>query len=186
MSLDALPSDGQRWFALRVKSRSEHVVATAARNKGFEAFLPLYEARRHWSDRIKKLQAPLFPGYLFCRLNPEHRLPLLTIPGVMQFVGLGRTPVPIEDAEIAAIDAALRSGLGLEPWPFLDVGQRIRVEYGPLAGLEGILVEKRKQRRIVISVALLQRSVGVEIESDWVRPVKPAGRPLALPAAPAC
>src|SRR5579863_2483916 len=91
------------WFALRVKSRSEKIVATIARNKGFEEFLPLYQSRRRWSDRFKSVELPLFPGYVFCRLNPEFRLPLLTIPGVMSFVGIGKVPVPIEEAEIAAI-----------------------------------------------------------------------------------
>ena len=163
--------DLRQWFALRVKSRYEKLAATMAHNKGFEEFLPLYKCRRRWSDRFKSVDLPLFPGYLFCRMNPEYRLPILTIPGVLHLVGLGRMPVPIDDAEVAAIQTAVRSGLGVEPWPFLDVGQRVRLEDGPLAGLEGILVERRKQHRIVVSVTLLKRSVGVEIEADWVRPL---------------
>jgi transcription antitermination factor NusG len=161
----------QQWFALRVKSRCEKLVATVAHNKGFEEFLPLYQCRHRWSDRVKSVELPLFPGYVFCRLNAEYRLPILTIPGVLHFVGLGRIPVPIDDAEVAAIQTAVRSGLQIEPWPFLTVGQKVRVEVGALAGLEGILVELRKQRRIVVSVSLLQRSIGVEIEADWVRPL---------------
>ena len=166
----------QSWFALRVKSRCEKVVAAMARNRGYQEFLPMSQSRRRWSDRIKTVDLPLFPGYVFCRLNPDYRLPLLTIPGVLHFVGLGRVPIPIEDAEIAAIDTAVRSGLGVGPWPFLKVGGRVRLEYGPLAGLEGLLVENRKQSRIVVSVALLQRSVGVEIEADWVKPLEPRSR----------
>jgi transcription antitermination factor NusG len=161
------------WFALRVKSRFEKLVASMAHNKGFEEFLPIYQCRRRWSDRFKSVELPLFPGYVFCRLDPEHRLPLLTIPGVLHVVGIGRIPVPIDDAEIDAIRAAIGSGLGVEPWPFLQVGQHVRLEYGPLAGLEGCLVEVRKQHRLVVSVTLLQRSVAVEIERDWVAPVHP-------------
>jgi transcription antitermination factor NusG len=184
-------SQGQKWFALRVKSRSEKLVATMAHNKGFQEFLPLHQCRRRWSDRFKSVELPLFPGYVFCRLNPERRLPILIIPGVLHFVGLGRVPVPIDDAEIAAIEKAVRSGLDVQPWPFLNVGQRVRVEFGPLAGVEGILVELRKQRRIVVSVSLLQRSVGVEIEADWVKPLDanrrtPANRILPLAARAAC
>ena len=91
-----------------------------ASNKGFEEFLPVYQCRRRWSDRLKEVEFPLFPGYVFCRLNPQYRLPLLTIPGVLHFVGIGKTPVPLEDAEITAIQAAVRSGLSTEPWPFLS------------------------------------------------------------------
>jgi transcription antitermination factor NusG len=161
-------ADPQQWFALRVKSHCERAVATIARNKGFEEFLPLYQSRRRWSDRFKWVELPLFPGYVLCRLNPEYRLPILTIPGVLHFVGLGRVPVPIDDTEVAAIRRAVQSGLPVEPWSFLQVGHRVRVEFGPLAGLEGILVEMRKQRRIVVSLSLLKRSVAVEVEADWI------------------
>jgi len=123
-------SIAEQWFALRVKSRSEKVVSTIARNKGFEEFLPVYECRQRWSDRLKSVEFPLFPGYVFCRLDPRHRLPLLTIPGVLQFVGIGKTPVPIDDEEIIAIQSAVKSGLSSEPWPFLEAGQRVRLRMG--------------------------------------------------------
>jgi len=161
----------QSWFALRVKSRSERVVATIAGNKGYEEFLPVYHSRRRWSDRTKSIELPLFPGYVFCRLDPNHRLPLLTIPGALHFVGIGKVPVPIDDAEIASIQAAVHSGLTIEPWSYLEVGQTVRLDHGPLAGLEGMLVEVRKQHRLVVSVTLLQRAVAVEIEREWVTPV---------------
>jgi transcription termination/antitermination protein NusG len=173
-----------QWFALRVKSRFERMVAGAVRGKGFEEFLPLYSSRRRWSDRTKTVEVPLFPGYVFCRLYVEQRLPLLTIPGAMHLVGIGRMPIAIDDAEMAAVQAAVESGLGTEPWPFLNVGQRVQLEAGPLAGLEGILVQVRKQRRLVVSVSLLRRSVAVEIERDWVRPVNVSRRQPASQARP--
>jgi transcription antitermination factor NusG len=168
------------WFALRVKSRSEKIVSTIARNKGFEEFLPLYQSRRRWSDRFKSVDVPLFPGYVFCRLNPEFRLPLLTIPGVLSFVGIGKVPVPIDDAEIAAIQTAIGSGLLAEPYPFLEVGQRVRIAEGPLTGIEGLLVEVRKQQRLAVSVSLLKRSVAVEIDRHWVRPLDAGGREISV------
>jgi len=171
----------QRWFALRVKSRCEKLVATIAHNKGFEEFLPLYSSRRRWSDRTKSVELPLFPGYVFCRLNPEYRLPLLTIPGAIQFAGIGKTPVPIEDAEIAVIQTAVRSGLSAEPWAFLEVGQRVRLDDGPLAGIEGVFIEERKQCRVVVSVTLLKRSMAVEIDRNWVRPLDKRASCVTIP-----
>lgn len=170
-----------KWFAIRVRPQAERVVATVARFKGFEEFLPLYKARRRWSDRFKWVDLPLFPGYLFCKLHEGSRLPILTIPGVLHFVGIGKVPVSIDDAEIAAIQAAIASGLSAEPWPFLNVGQRVRIEEGPLTGAEGILIEVRKKHRIIVSVGLLQRSIAVEIERCWARPLdtsrpKPVGQ----------
>ena len=173
-----------KWFAVRVKPQAERVVATVARHKGFEEFLPLYKARRRWSDRFKWLDLPLFPGYIFCRLKDESRLPILTIPGVLHFVGIGKTPVPIDDAEVDAIRTAVHSGLWAEPCPFLDVGQRVRIEEGPLTGVEGLLIEVRKKQRIVVSVSLLKRSIAVEIERYWVRPLDRSGPTLGLRNSP--
>ena len=159
------------WFAIETRPRCEKLVGNILENKGYELFLPLYKSRRRWSDRIKELDLPLFPGYLFCRLSPQQRtLPLLTTPWVRQIVGIGRTPVPIPDQEIAAVQAILKSGLLARPWPFLKVGQCIRINYGPLEGREGILIATRKQFRFVVSVEMLQRSVAVELDGAWVEP----------------
>jgi transcription antitermination factor NusG len=184
MNSDFLPTISERWFALRVKSRCEKAVATMAQNKGFEEFLPVYQARHRWSDRVKAVELPLFPGYLFCRLDPQRRLPLLTIPGVLNLVGIGKIPVPIEDVEIAALQTAARSGLLTEPWPFLEIGQRVRLDEGPLAGLEGILVGTSKPERIVVSVTLLKRSVAVSIERHWATPLGGSGRTLPIQMKP--
>jgi transcription antitermination factor NusG len=173
-------ADGRQWFALRVRSGSEKLVASIAENKGIEYFLPSYQCDRRWSDRVKSLEVPLFPGYLFCRLNPEYRLPVLTIPGVQHFVGLGKVPVAIAEAEIDALQTAVHSGLRTEPWPYLRAGQRVRLGRGPLEGLEGLLVEVRKQQRIVVSVELLMRSVSVEIDRSWVELASASNRTQIL------
>jgi transcription antitermination factor NusG len=159
------------WFALRVRSHFENTVATVLGGKGYEWFLPQYKSRRAWSDRIKEIQLPLFPGYVFCRFDLEHRLPILTTAGVVGVVGIGKRPFPIDDAEISAIQAAVRSGLPSRPCPFLEIGQKVRVESGPLRGMEGILSEFKRQQRLVLSVTLLQRSIAVEVDSAWVIPV---------------
>jgi transcription antitermination factor NusG len=163
-----------QWFAIRVRSRCEKVVAMAARGKGFDDFLPLHRRRLRWSDRSRWVEVPLFPGYLFCRLNPEDRFSLLTIPGVMHIVGIGRIPEPVDEQEIVAMQQALCSDAEVEPWPFVDGGPRVRLSGGPLVGLEGILVanqvETDEPRRIVLGLTLLKRSVAVKIERDWVEP----------------
>jgi transcription antitermination factor NusG len=139
-----------KWFAVRVKPQAERTVSAMARYKGIDEFLPLYKARRRWSDRFKWIELPLFPGYVFCRLEGESRLPILTIPGVLHFVGVGKTPVPIDDAEIAAIQASTQSGLVAEPWPFLNVGERVRIQEGPLSGVEGIMLEVKNNQRVIV------------------------------------
>jgi len=158
------------WFALDVRRRYENIVGAHLNGKGFEWFLPLYTSRRRWSDRFKEIEQPLFPGYVFCRLDLKDRLPVLMIPGVNLIVGSGRTPIPIDDSEIAAIQTAVTSGIPTAPWKFLQIGQRVSIERGPLCGLEGILLGFRGQHRLVLSVTLLRRSVAVQIEDAWVTP----------------
>jgi transcription antitermination factor NusG len=160
------------WYALRVKSRHENTVASHVHARGFESFLPLYKSRCRWSDRFKDSELPLFPGYVFCRFDPLNRLPILSIPGVVCPVAVGRIPVPIDDAEIAAIQAAVKPGVRSRPWPYLQTGQRVRIEHGPLCGIEGILVEFKGHERLIVSVTLLQRSLAAEVEENWVRPLQ--------------
>ena len=180
MGTDMIPRVGSLpWFALQIRSRYEKIAATLLRGKGYELFLPLYKSRRCWSDRIKELELPLFPGYLFCRFDPLDRLPILVTPGVIQVVGIGRNPAPVDDAEITNIQTAVQSGLPRQPWPFLQVGQRVKVKRGPLQGLEGILLDFKGRQRLVLSVTLLQRSVAIEVDGAWVDPL-----PLSLPATP--
>ena len=159
------------WYALRVRSRYEHTVARHLQGRGYESLLPLYKCRRRWSDRFKEIELPLFPGYVFCQFSPLNRLPILSIPGVVHVVGVGRTPVSIDESEIAAIQAAVKSGLHRQPCPFLEIGDRVRIEHGPLCGIEGILLGFRGNQRLVLSVTLLQRSVAVQVEEAWVQPM---------------
>lgn len=158
------------WYAVRVRARQEELVAAALTHKGYEVLLPQYTCRKRWSDRVKESRQPLFPGYLFSRFDIGARFPLLVTPGVMQIVGLGRTFVPVDAGEIAAIEQIVASGLPAEPAEYLRVGQRVRIEGGPLRGVEGILTRVNERRRLVVSVTLLQRAVLVEVDPSEVLP----------------
>ena len=161
------------WFALQIRMRHEMNVADHLQGKNYEWFLPLYKARRRWSDRVKEISSPLFPGYLFCRFNPHDRLPILKTPGVTQIVGYNHVPIPVDEHEIEAIRRLIASGLPNFPCAFLQLGSKVRIETGALRGLEGILTELKGKRRLVLSITLLQRSVAVEIDSDAVSVVQP-------------
>jgi transcription antitermination factor NusG len=171
------------WYAIAVAPRKEHSVASAAGTKGFECFLPLYERRAIWSDRVKVSAVPLFPGYVFCRLDVRNRLPLLVTPGVREIVGTARIPTPIDDTEIEAISRALKNGLLLEPCDHLEQGDRVIVTNGPLAGLEGIFLRHRGRDRLILSVSLIGRSVAAEVDRICVTPSRT--RPLCAGTAQA-
>ena len=131
----------------------------------------------------KDLDLPLFPGYLFCRFDVQVRLPILTTLGVISIVGTGKIPVPIPDQEIDAIQTMIRSDLHVQPWPQLVVGSRVLIEQGPLKGLEGVALDIKKKYRLFVSVPLLQRSVSVEIDREWVRPLSTFIAPRSVSSA---
>ena len=157
------------WYAILTKTGREKSATLLLENSGFECYLPVSKSSRKWSDRVKEIDVPLFPGYLFCRMNPNDRLPVLITPGVVQIVGSGKTPIPVEEQEIAAIQRVGSSGLSAMPWPYLQVGQVARIEEGPLQGMSGIVVRIKSGLKLVLSVQLLQRSIAVEIDRNWIR-----------------
>ncbi len=162
----------EQWYALRVRSNFENVVQTGLRNRDIEEFLPVYEKTSRWSDRVKKIQRPLFPGYVFGRFNAANRLPILMIPGVVHVLGNSAGPVPVDEGELQAIRRTVESGLLVMPWPYLTLGDQVVVEEGALAGLQGILVRVKDRNRVVVSLTLLQRSVAVELDRESMRPCK--------------
>ena len=173
-------SGNANWFALQIRSRWEATTAGLLRGKGLETFVPTYTTRRKWSDRFKVVEAPLFPGYVFCRFDVHNRLPILITPGVISVVGRGKTPIAVDDAEIASIQSAIQSGVPVEPWPYVEIGERVRIKDDVLDGMEGILTSFKGSHRVVISVTLLHRSVALEIERSRITPLGP------IPAAPVC
>src|SRR5580658_1486287 len=162
------------WFALTAEPRHEKVIAENLRGKGLESFVPLYRARRQWTDRVQCVDLPLFPGYVFCRFAYASRLPVLNTPGVTSVVGFSDGPTPVTDDEISHIRAIQASGLPSQPWPYLQVGQKARIERGSLAGLEGVLIREKDSLRVVVSIELLRRAVAVEIDRDMIRAVEGA------------
>ena len=178
-----IPGVDNRWFAIRTASGREKAAAGQLENKGYEAFLPIYRSRRRWCDRVKELELPLFPGYLFCRFDFNDRLPVLVTPGVKLIVGFGKTPTPVSDGEIEALRRVVASGAAAEPHEYLAIGQRVRIRDGSLAGVEGVLLQVKSSWRIVLSVELLRRSVAVEVDRAAIVPLCSAGAPLrVLPA----
>ena len=169
-------SEGLKWYALHVHARKEQLVASQLQNRSLECFLPTYKSLRKWSDRTKEMQQALFPGYVFCRFDYENRQPVVMTTGVTQVVGTGKVAIPIADSEIAALQVAVRSGVPAQPWPYLRTGEYVQVNYGHLAGLQGILVNFKGNHRVVLSVTLLQRSLALEVELDWLSPAAEPGQ----------
>lgn len=154
-----------KWFAVYTSPRHEKRVGQYLRQKEIEHYVPLYQARRKWRDGSKvTVDLPLFPSYVFVRIDRRERVRVLQVPGVLSLVeGTGREPASLPNAEIDA----LRTGLFLrhaEPHPLLTVGQRARIRSGALAGMVGIVVRQKNSLRVVLTMDLIQQSVAVEVD----------------------
>ena len=171
---------GVNWFAVYVGARHEKSVGEQFRLRQMEAFLPLYKAVRRWKNGCKvNLELPLFPSYLFVRIEPRERLRVLQVPGVLSMVCGGREPVPVPKTVIESLRSAIALGQ-IEPHPYLVVGQRVRIKSGVLAGIEGVLVRKKENLRVVLSLDQIMQSAAVEVEGSEVEAL---GETRALPAA---
>ncbi len=159
------------WYAAYTCSRHEKRVAQQLQERGIENFLPVYRSLRRWKDRKKELELVLFPGYIFVRINLLHRLQVLQLPGVVRFVSFNGHPAALPGSDIEALRNGLSQNLIAEHHPFLNAGHRVKVIYGPLSGAEGILVRRRSDSRLVISIEAIMRSVAVEIDEADVVPI---------------
>jgi transcription antitermination factor NusG len=172
------------WYAVYTRHQHEKAAAENLKCKGFEVFLPLYIAAHKWKDRTKKISVPLFPCYLFLRGGLERRVDLLSAPGVCSLVTIAGRPAFIPREEVEAVQRIVEGRSLVEPVPFLRFGDRVKVQSGPLAGVEGIYVRSKDgSNRLVISIELLQRSVAVDVEASSIVPIcsiydKTCGMPL--------
>jgi len=171
--MDLFESGSHKWYALQVRTRWESSTAALLSGKGYQTFLPTYKVRKRWKGKVREVDAALFPGYVFSSFDAQKRLPVLITPGVISVVGQGRVPQPVDEREIEAIQKVVASGFRAEPWPYLEIGQKIRIEQDVLEGLEGILINFKGNQRIVVSVSLLRRSVALEIDRNCVKPIPP-------------
>lgn len=170
-----------KWYALRVKSNREYITLRGLTGRGYEAFLPRH--RRIRADGTVKEEMPLFPGYVFCHFDATNRLPVLVLPGVLHIVGVGKTPVPVDERELQSLRVLVETGLPINTDEAYTVGQQIQVVRGPLAGADGHVVGLL-DKRLVVSITLLQRSVSVVLNPDWL--TAGAATPLVTRAASAC
>ncbi|HKX32302.1 MAG TPA: UpxY family transcription antiterminator [Blastocatellia bacterium] len=156
------------WFALQTMPRGEKKIDRLLRQKGYECFTPTYREKRRWSDRTVEIRRPLFPNYVFCRLDYSVIGKVVSTPGVIKIVGFGGKPAEIEVEEINALQLIAQSHFVGEPWNYLPDGTQVVVETGPLTGIKGIICRDGAKKRLIISVTLLQRSMAIQLDEGTV------------------
>jgi transcription antitermination factor NusG len=168
----AVAGCGESWYAVQTRARHERVVVQRFRDKGLTTFLPLVTEVRRWSDRWKSVELPLFNCYVFVKImaTNEDRVRVLRTDSVFDFVGVPRQGTPIPDEQIDALRTIVEERVNWRSYPFLKIGQRVRIRGGALDGIEGILVSRNGERSVVVSVDAIQRSLSVRVEGYKIEP----------------
>lgn len=162
------------WFAVQVTPRHEKRVDAILQQQNYGHFLPMRRTRRKWSDRVKVIEQPLFPGYVFVRAQSCSVGKIYRMPGFIRIVSFGGRPCSVPDIQIEALQRIIDSKRDICPIPYLAVGQKVQIVTGPLSGLTGIISHHRNCGRLVVSVDLIMRSIVVEIDGEEVAPLSPA------------
>ena len=154
------------WFAVRTRPRHEKLVSRQLETTGVESFLPLCSQLRSWSDRKKLVELPLFPGYIFVRTSHTStaRVRVFQARGVVGFVGPNNQATPIPAQQIETVRSLMHAQVDYRPHPYLNIGQRVRIQNGALQGLEGILIRVASDHSLIVSVDLIHRSVSIRLE----------------------
>jgi transcription antitermination factor NusG len=160
-----------QWFAVTVRPQHEVAVRSGLEAKELSTYLPTYRTTQRWSDRLKRIDRPLFPGYVFCQFEFGDRVRVLRTPGVRSIVSFGNQMIPVHRNDLEQIERMLESPYPLEPWPYLQVGERIKIAGGPLAGITGFFERRESGGRFVVSIEMLQRSIAVHLEAEDLSPI---------------
>jgi transcription antitermination factor NusG len=170
-NVGAIEADAAKnWYAVYTVSRHEKRIEEQLRNRAIENFLPVYDKQREWKDGSRgMLRLPLFSNYLFVRIGRGGRVPVLKVPGVRTILGFGPQPLPIADSYIQWLQESLQDRK-IEPYPYLVAGAKVRIRSGAMAGMEGVLVRKKSNFRVVFTMEMISRSVTVEVELEDIEP----------------
>jgi transcription antitermination factor NusG len=165
--------DFSRWYAIHTRSRHEKAVASRLEEQGLTTFVPTITEVRRWSDRRKLVEFPLFSCYAFVNLSwrSELRAKVVRTDGVLGFVSFGNGAVPIPDVEIENVRTLLTGMVPCTAYPFLKLGQRVRIRGGALDGVEGIFLARKGNKTLVISIEPIQRSLAINIDGYAVEPL---------------
>lgn len=175
-SSESIPAS---WYAIQTRPRHEKSVANQLKSRSFDTFLPVYRCVHQWKNGVRaELELPLFPCYLFTCASAQARVPILQVPGVVGFAASSAHPTAIPEPEISALRMATEN-LKIEPHPFLNIGDRVRIVAGPLFGMEGILIRRKQSLRVVLSIEIIMRSITVEVSAFDIEHVRTSSRSTA-------
>jgi transcription antitermination factor NusG len=157
-----------KWYVVCTRPNSERKVASSITEMGIESYLPTHKVVRQWSDRKKKMEVPLFAGYVFVKVDDVRRVGLFSIQELVKFVSIDKKPVVIREKEILTIKNVLNEDFGdISMEEYFQEGMKVKIVHGQFAGLEGVVITKCNKSRLLIKVDGLRRAFSFEISAKW-------------------
>ena len=132
---------------------------------GIESYLPMHKVVRQWSDRKKKMEVPLFPNYVFVKVDEVMRVSLFSIKELVKFVSIEKRPVVVREKEIMTIKRVLSEDVQVSAEEYFQEGMRVRIGYGQFVGMEGVIVKKNNSTRLVVKIDGLMKAFSFNIAS---------------------
>jgi transcription antitermination factor NusG len=164
-----------QWYAVKVQSNCEYIVEQSLKLKNITHFLPSYKTLSKRTDRKKTITRPLFPGYLFIKIDfySKMRLQVLQTPKVVHIISFSNKPSPIDEKIINSLKIVTGSDENvIKPHPLIKKGKEVQVISGPFKGATGLLEKTDlQQNRLIIQIIFLGRAVSVPISLDMITPV---------------
>ena len=160
------------WYAVYVRSRHEKSVYSALLDKGIDASLPMRTVVREWSDRKKKVQIPLFRGYVFVNIDVNiDNLNVLQTLGVVKFIGIRNKPSRIPDEQIHWMHMLVAESDTVRAEKEIPMGQRVRVMIGPFKGIKGVVRRVGSRSRLVVLIESIMQAISIDIKPEHLEKI---------------
>ncbi|HAN17187.1 MAG: hypothetical protein A2X13_06070 [Bacteroidetes bacterium GWC2_33_15] len=153
----------KKWYVFYTYPKFERKVHKLLQEESYESFLPLHWVVRQWSDRKKRLQVPLFPNYIFVKIEYNKIFEVIKTPKIINCVKFNKTPAFLKQDEIDNIIQIIDNRYPIEVCCNMKTGDSVIITEGLLAGMKGVLVEERGSSRFAVRVESLQQSLLVNV-----------------------
>lgn len=162
--------ENKEWYAVYVRSRHEKTIYHSLIEKKVETSLPLIKQFRQWSDRKKKVEVPLFRGYVFVKIDlTKDKFTVLETQGVVKFIGINGHPSVIDKNQMYWLNAIVDLSDTIQHEEEIPLGEKVKVVVGPFRGLEGKVIQRKNRTRLVIVIDAIMQAASVEIDPEYLK-----------------
>jgi transcriptional antiterminator RfaH len=168
MMMEKFDLDERKWFALYSKPRQEFKAVVKLEASGVEFYFPTIKKTKQWHDRKKKVEEPLFGGYIFVHCDEKGRLAAMQNSSIVRTVCFEGKPAVIPDWEIENLKIFLSHSADVIVSDKIEEGTMVKITDGPFHDVVGVVIRKQEEKWLAVSINLLKRSIMVQLPQESV------------------